>query len=488
VIVIRDLNTRVLSLSEEYKMKTWIAAAALLLLGPVTAVQAHFVWVVAPKSPDEAKIQISFAEVAEPGEPELIGKIAHTESWVRTAGTDEPKALRTEMVKSDKSGALVGALATEAACSVEAKCDYGVVAKGEKPFLLQYYAKHIRATSSSELDKLARAPRLPLDIVPTLANDNISLAVLWNGKPVVNAEVVAGFGADEELTLKTNDKGLVDVPLQKGGSYAIRAWHVELDKQGERDGKAYDQVRHYATLTFAVPANAGEARAAADGSSVNFTVVKTSRPGVSTSSAAELLEHARQARSVWNDFPGFTADVTLFQNNEVHRGVISVNGDGDVSLKMPKSAQADWLRTYLESMVQHRMPDGPNQEDVRFVDDVDHPLGRKIALGDGEQGSEYRIKDNVITEVNRRAGPGRFTISVLDVVWTVDKKYLPAVFSITNWDADGLVRSNISSMDSWVRVGNFDLPLRSMQISTAKNSRDVRVIEFANHTLSKTTP
>jgi uncharacterized GH25 family protein len=454
----------------------------LLLLGLTAQAQAHFVWVVAPPTADGATVRICFAEGAEPGEPELISKIAHTKAWTRTAANDGLKSLKLEEVKSDASASLTGELANESPCSVEAHCDYGVVAKGEKPFLLQYYAKQIRASSVNDLSKLARAERLALDIVPTVASKNISIEVLWKGKPAAKAEVVAGFGNDDELTLITGEDGRAEVPLHVGTSYAVRARHVEADNHGERDGKVYDQVRHYATVTFVVPADAGSEQVADAGSSVSVAAVNVTSNGV-TSSAAELLEKARQSRSVWNDFPGFSADVTLHHNNEVVRGVVSVNGDGDVGLKIPKSADADWLRTYLESMVQHRMPDGPSQEDVRFVDSADHPLGRKIALGDGEQGSEYRIKGNVITEVNRRAGPGRFTISVLDVVWTADKKYLPTVFSITSWGADGHIQSNNSSQDSWVRVGEFDLPLRTMQVTIGKNSRDVRVIEFSNHKL-----
>ncbi len=458
-------------------------SVVLVLFGLSTTLQAHFVWIVAPPTAGGANVSISFAEGAEPGEPELIGKIANTKAWTRTAANNGTESLKLKEVKSDKSASLNGSLADEAPCSIEAHCDYGVVAKGEKPFLLQYYAKHIRARSASDLAKLARAEGLALDIVPAIASKSISLRVLWKGKPAANAEVVAGFGKDDELTLKTDEDGRAELPLHAGTSYAIRARHVEADNRGERDGKAYDQVRHYATLTFAVPADAGGEQVADAGSSVSVAAANVTSTGVAASSAAELLEKARQSRSVWNDFPGFSADVALHHNNEVVRGIVSVNGDGDVGLKIPKSADADWLRTYLESMVQHRMPDGPSSEDVRFVDDADHPLGRKIALGDGDQGSEYRIKGNVITEVNRRAGPGRFTISVLDVVWTADKKYLPTVFSITSWGPDGHVQSNNSSQDSWVRIGDFDLPLRTMQVTTGKNSRDVRVIEFSNHRL-----
>jgi hypothetical protein len=164
---------------------------------------------------------------------------------------------------------------------------------------------------------------------------------------------------------------------------------------------------------------------------------------------------------------------------------MTITADGDVVLKMPSFAGSEWLQTYLESVVQHRMPGDPESESVRYAGEPDgHPLGRKIALGDGEQDSVYRIGDDVVREVNRRAGPGRFTISVLEVQRNQEGKYLPVYYTMTFWNAAGKVTSTSTTQDSWVRVGGYDLPRHTLQVTTGDDRHEVKLLEFSNHELA----
>ena len=48
---------------------------------------------------------------------------------------------------------------------------------------------------------------------------------------------------------KTDEKGRFTCKVTGTDLYSIRAKHVEA-KAGEKDGKKYDGVRHYATLTL----------------------------------------------------------------------------------------------------------------------------------------------------------------------------------------------------------------------------------------------
>lgn len=425
----------------------------------------HFLWLNVPAGGEKpAAAEIYFAETAEPGEAHLVSKIAGTKAWLRTAAHAEAQPISLKKVENDSEGKLVATAAANRTYAVEAVCDYGVVAKGEKPFLLQYYAKYLATASNDELVKLGKSSRLPLDIQPQLANDAVRLRVTWNETPLANAEVVVHFPGGDSLDNKTNEDGEVEVRAKERGLYAIRARHIE-NRSGDRDGKSYDQVRHYATLTLALPG--ADSTATAKGQT-----------------AAELLRNAREARAVWNDLPGFTTDIVVHFNDERVEGKLIVNSDGDVTIKTPEFAGSEWLEEYLASVMQHRMPEGPRNEDVRYVDDGDdHPLGRKIALGDGQQDSIYRIKGDVVAEVNRRAGPNRFTISVLEVTRNAENKYLPMYYTMTFWDKEGQVVSSSTTHDTWTRVGNFDLPLKTVQVTTGKDRRDVKVLEFKNHRL-----
>jgi hypothetical protein len=186
---------------------------------------------------------------------------------------------------------------------------------------------------------------------------------------------------------------------------------------------------------------------------------------------------------VWNNFPGFTADLAAYAVDQQVSGKVSINATGDISLDMPKSPLAEWVEEQLHSLVQHRMPDGEVTEgDVTYADnDLTHPLGRKIDLGDPSLQSVYRVRDNVITEVNRSIGELRFTISVLEVVRNAENKYLPRSFAMNFFDAaSGELKTSVAYRNDWQRIGNFDVPKTILEVSTQKGGSLTKQIVFTN--------
>ena len=426
----------------------------------------HFIWLKVADSGPKPQVEVYFAESAEPGEPQLLEKIAGTKVWASTTGNAEPQAISLKPVRDELSGKLIGAIPDARSYCLEAICDYGVVDKGGQPFLLQYYARHIHGHPAPSQTAAGASKRAPLDVHLDSTPTGLACTVKWNGKPLPNAEVVIQFPEADVLERMTNEHGQVELVTKTKGPFAIRARHVEPGKSGQRDGKKYVEVRHYATLTASLP----------ESSSIS---------AASEVSAADLLRSARKARAVWDNFPGFSADLVVRYNNERVAGKVTISGDGDVILKMAEFSGSKWLQTYLESVVQHRMPGDPESENVRYVGKPDgHPLGREIALGDGEQDSVYRIGDDVVREVNRRAGPGRFTISVLEVLRNQEAKYLPVFYTMTFWNAAGKVTSTSTTQDSWVRVGKYDLPRHTLQVTTADDRHEVKLLEFSNHKLA----
>ena len=98
-------------------------------------------------------------------------------------------------------------------------------------------------------------------------------------------------------------------------------------------------------------------------------------------------------------------------------------------------------------------------------------------------GSHYRIKDDVIREVNRKSDSGRFTISVLEVRRNEEGKYLPGVYTVSFWNKDGSLRSTTTTTETWKRVGTFDLPLTHDSVATSANElRNLRM-ELSGHKL-----
>src|SRR5207244_3047187 len=131
-------------------------------------------------------------------------------------------------------------------------CRYGVIQRGQaEPFLLQYYPKAVVSDSLPEKgDSQAKLVRngwdkLPLQVVAAGGRD---VRVLWHGKALAGAEVVAHLpGQEKTLEGKTSEDGTFSLGSPgTTGLVGIRVSHVE-EKAGELDGKKYKSVKHYAT-------------------------------------------------------------------------------------------------------------------------------------------------------------------------------------------------------------------------------------------------
>jgi hypothetical protein len=272
--------------------------------------------------------------------------------------------------------------------------------------------------------------------------------------------------------------------------------HVE-EKAGEREGKKYGQVRHYSTLVFAAAAprergGAEEQEPAAAGA------VKAD------AAATKLLADARAARAIWADFPGFSADLEVNHNGTVTRGTVVVDAGGKVKLDLADAAAKSWAQRELNSLVAHRMgPPTEKETPCAFADKVvDHPLGRTIRVLNDELHSSYRIRDRQIIEVNRAMPGFRFTITVLENHLNPEKKYLPTAYVVNSWDsASGALRNSVAHHNTWVRIGNFDLP-NTLTVVTARGTQtqgstagkgdaapagglDSWGVRFTNHKLSR---
>lgn len=230
------------------KLKSLIFAV-LASVALTAQASAHFVWVfTVTDSSGKVVPHVVFGEGPEPGEEFLLDKVAQTKAWIQLPG-QEPKALTLTKQAGEETGSWLGDASAKGA-AVFATCDYGVLEKNGKTFLLQYYAKKLDA-SPEQLKALARTEPLPLDVVPALEGDSGSVKVLWRGKPVSGGEVtVTGPDGNSEKHT-TDDQGVVTFKRQGSGTYAFRAKHV-VEEAGQRNGKSYPSQSHYSTLVLNV--------------------------------------------------------------------------------------------------------------------------------------------------------------------------------------------------------------------------------------------
>ena len=287
------------------------------------------------------------------------------------------------------------------------------------------------------------------------------------GKPLAQATVKVFRQEGETSEVVTDADGRVVVPGLADGKMALLLRVVDRTA-GEREGRPYAEVRHYATLTISP---AAVATAAADD------------PG----SADEWLQRAHDARACWGPgFPGFTADIVVRGETQAVRGTVRVSPEGAVELDLPDGAAKDWAGSQLRSLVRHRGLDGPTRLEpgASFAEPpTDHPLGRLIRLADDRMGSTYRIKDDEIREVNRTTGRGRFSNRILANVRNAEGKLLPLAYSVTYWDDSGAVQWVEVVHDTWVRVGKLDLPRTHTQITSGDGKSPVWQMELSGHRL-----
>lgn len=226
-------------------MRYFLLSLTLLLALPAVS-QAHFIWLLTGSGEDAGRVQVLFGEAAEPDDPELLNLISKAQAW--SAGKwGKPEKLTLK--KGEE--ALEGTLSEKARQNtVILKHTYGVFTRGESSFLLNYYAKSYPYALPGTWNAVDDDKRLPLEIVPTREGNDTILQLTWNGKPSANSEIViVGPGIKDKLEGTTDEAGNFHCKLPASGVYSIRG-KVTEDKTGTHDGKDYESIRHYTTLTL----------------------------------------------------------------------------------------------------------------------------------------------------------------------------------------------------------------------------------------------
>ncbi len=343
--------------------------------------------------------------------------------------------------------------------------EYGVV-KREVPFLLRYYPKAI-AGDPRQLAGFQARRDAPLEIDASLESNRVTLTLLRRGKPVPEAvfTTVDDDLVNEELKADRFGKAVWKPPSP--GFYCVYAKSI-VKSPGAFKGVAYSEIREFATIAFRWPLHRTDA----------------------DPEAVALFQKALAARATWDQFPGFSADVSGSVDGREFSGHAHVDATGDVTLQLDEGVVKDWVEEQIQSLVMHRLP--PGQPDakppiLRFADrDLSHPLGRLVVFDGGQFASSYRIAGDQISVVNRNVGDRNMTITVLDNTKNADGKQLPQSYTVQYWNSqDGTLDRSESFSNRWTRVGRFDLPASLIVTIASKAGLSVRTIQFANHRLSK---
>jgi hypothetical protein len=211
-------------------------------------VLAHFPFIVPGPTGTTARLVMS--ETLSPDLDVGIDIVSGAKLWMRTAdGRETPLTL--EKAADHMSLVLPGA----GTRVVRGVVDLGVMQRG-KPHLLIYHPKTILGDAFDTSTTLGKT--VPVELIPIKAGGGFKLKLVIDGKAAAGKDVRVLTPDGEQADHATDADGCTRVFAEPGryGAWA-RAW---LDQTGDRDGKSYEQVRHYATLVF--DSGASEAPAA----------------------------------------------------------------------------------------------------------------------------------------------------------------------------------------------------------------------------------
>ncbi len=450
--------------------------ALLALLLTAASAHAHFPWLAI--DPD-GRVLHFFGE--DPGERTYGMPPSVAKAKIQLlAGDAEAREIEMEAVESDQFSGRRSSEAVGAGTALRSQVTYGV----RKDSRLDYYTLHLMGPlpKSREAYRNEPAPELSAQLVDT--ESGVDVYVLLKGKPLADAKVrLYNERGDDGGAATTDGEGRVSFTDEQveAGLNGIVVGRTENGEKGEIDGKPYEAVSRYLTATFADPeGSADDGKAKAEATSENTSEAAPS------AKALRLAAHG--SRAVWDDFPGFTADIAISVDTETHTGKIVVAGDFEYELKIDEAAQQPWVAAQLRSVISHRKPSEAGDYNVSFPEeDAQHIAGRLVLDNDG--GGALRIQDGVIREVHRKTDSAWFEVSTLDTQKTDDGRYLPKVSSVTYRDPKtGDLQSTRSNTFSWKKVGAFHLPKETLTVELGPDGkRATRRIAFSNHKLAEAT-
>jgi Protein of unknown function (DUF3386) len=456
----------------QHRCLWWALVAAAWGLGVACEARAHFLFIrINPMAEGGRWAEVYFSEQAEAGDPKFVDKIASTRLWAQTAANPGQFRPLTVHKAIDRLRAV---LPGSGSVMVVGDCDYGVLARPDQtPFLLRHHPKAISGRPD-ELNRMTLRAQSPLEIGATIEGDAIRLVALRQGQPIPGAVL---HTIDSDLAggeIKAGDDGRATWQPPRPGRYSVYT-QVTFKESGESGGKAYEEVREFATLAFAWPLAGPEAAADPE--------------------AVALFEEALKARAAWgDDFPGFAAQLSGAVDGRPFTGSVTVRDDGSVQVEADDPVARPWLQDQLESIVMHRLvasgdrgSPSPDQERpvLRFGDSQDdHPLGRLLTFVGGRFASSYRIKDREITVVNRHIGRKNMTINVLDNDRNPEGRLLPRSYLVQYWDATSGTLDHVESVQQrWQRFRSWDLPTAHTVTDASGVGFSVRSVLLSEHRL-----
>lgn len=326
-----------------------IATSLLALAAVVNVAAAHFPFIV--PNPDGSTAVLVMSETLVPDGRVELGLLAQARLVLRTSdGSTFPLvAPRADHEGNTLSIALPGSGSRVAFGTA----DLGVMQRGASPaHLLVYHPKAVMGDPFAPSSVVGDA--VPVEFIAEVGKHCYHLKLLVGGQPAAGREMHLIWEDGRDEIVRTDVDGR-SPPLMPG---RVAAWARHwVDQPGERDGRAYVQVRHYATYVADLPDPHGmrePARPVADGEPSHLGAVAPVGPaGVAIGALPRPMA----------SFGATTLDGWLYVYGG-HRGLRHDYSTATVSGRLSR-ARIDQL--CAGSPVWEELPGGPSAQGLNLV-------------------------------------------------------------------------------------------------------------------------
>jgi hypothetical protein len=232
-------------------MRRAVLTLLFVVVASITS-RAHFVFVV--PAPGNATATVLLSETLQQDAEVDVGLITGTKLFLRD---DQGRDTLLTLVRGQHSFTV--ALGASQRGVVRGMADLGVNDRGSKPHLLLYYPKTIVGDAFAPQARLGDA--VPIEIVPSGAPGAVRLQLIARGN-THSGQITVILPDGSQQMADTDDEGWTEVFSQRGryGAWA-RFWETT---PGERGGKSYAEIRHYATLVFDAGIGTGATQSSAE--------------------------------------------------------------------------------------------------------------------------------------------------------------------------------------------------------------------------------
>lgn len=202
-------------------------------------------------------------------------------------------------------------------------------------------------------------------------------------------------------------------------------------------------------------------------------------------SARELFRTAYENRYTWDEnFPGYSADIQLRQEDEVYTGRICINRDLSVEVTGIEDEQVqESVYTQLRDVITHRKRSQFEQSHGKHEFNfgvMDETSAVEILVKGDAMGSNYKVRGTEICQVSRVMGRMAFVIDTHETINTgegyIASRY-DAVFR--NPQTDEVTRV-LKFEDTYDRVGNYYVMTKQVVHAYDRGERTTTEFNFSN--------